>query len=107
MQNPTMEPQAMAALLEGITAAHQHVGDPCSSWVVNAALEQMFGEIIPPRSWKKEALRLWATLPYFARGYITAREDQRDAALRRGQNELAAMKQQIKKEQANETQTAA
>jgi hypothetical protein len=109
IQNPTMPPEAMAALLEGITAAHQHVGDPVSSWVVNRALETMFGEVSPPRSWKKEALRLWATLPYFSRSYITKREADRDAALRRSQNQLAEMKAQLKKEHENadENKTAA
>jgi hypothetical protein len=105
MQNPTMPPEAMAALLEGVTAGHRDlVGDPVSSFVVDRALEQMFGEVQPPHSWKKETIRLWETLPYFSRKYIAVREQQRDSALRRSQNMLAEARNKIRKE--HETQAA-
>jgi hypothetical protein len=101
MQSITLDPRALCAVLEGVTAAHHHLGDPVSSWQVNRALEERFGVVKPPKSWGKDVHRLFDALPYFVRTYIGLREKQRDTALRQSQNELAAMKQELKKENAN------
>jgi hypothetical protein len=46
-------------------------------------------QIRPPR-WPKDDQAIWRTLPALVRHRISVREQERDAGLRRKQNELAA-----------------
>jgi hypothetical protein len=113
LQNAALEADALSALLEGITAGHQHLGDPVASWQVNRALELAYGEVKMPRSWKKEKVRLFNTLPYFVKSYIAYRDKQVDTALRRAQNEAGDLRhkfkqmEEAKEANADENKTAA
>jgi hypothetical protein len=82
--------QQIHAVLGAITRLHDRFGlaNPVAG-PVHAALYRIF-EIYPPRSWPKEDKALWATLPALVRHRITSREAERDAGLRKKQNELAA-----------------
>jgi hypothetical protein len=80
-----LEP-AMAA----ITAWHSYyfLADPCSSIPVRTVLERRL-RIEFPRSWSREDRLLFASLGPDQKAVLFKREEQRDAALRRKQNELA------------------
>jgi hypothetical protein len=61
----------------------------------------------PPRSWDGAAKAAWFALPDQLKLYTTKREDARDAALRRAQNKLAAMRAALQKEKHNEQEPTA
>ncbi len=46
----------------------------------------------PPRSWSKEARERWSSLPRETQEFILRRETERDAEVRRGQNEAAELR---------------
>jgi len=54
--------------------------------------------IEPPRSWSKEWKEEFATYPREAQEKILQREQERDSAIRRGQNEVADARKQIEAE---------
>lgn len=56
--------------------------------------------IEPPRSWTKEQKSQFSNLPREAQEIISAREQDRETALRRGQNELAEQRKQAEAAQA-------
>jgi hypothetical protein len=82
--------QGCLALLAAIAEIHDvhSLSDPTSSGFVRTALESII-KSEPPRSWPKEDRASWATLPPDIRQAISRREEQRDLALRRAQNNLA------------------
>jgi hypothetical protein len=61
----------------------------------------------PPRGWDGPHKFMWFQLPDQLKLYTTAREDARDAALRRAQNKLAAMRAALQKEKHNEQEPTA
>lgn len=63
----------------------------------------------PPRSWSKEAREAWASLTPEAKQIVLKRETERDAELRRGQNEIAEQRKALEAERQrviSETQAA-
>ncbi len=54
--------------------------------------------IDPPRSWSKEEKERFNSLPRETQEYLTRRENERDTALRRGQNEAATLRQNLEAE---------
>ncbi len=48
-----------------------------------------------PRSWSKEEKERFSSLPRETQEYLTRRENERDTALRRGQNESATLRQTL------------
>ncbi len=69
----------------------------------DAPLEEPAGEAQPeehsaieaPRSWSKEEKERFHSLPRETQEYLTRRENERDTALRRGQNEAATLRQNL------------
>ena len=93
--------QQILAILEAVTAFHDHHGqpNPSATAVVRLALDDVI-RIEPPRSWPKEDKVLFATLPPDIRDVIARREQERDASLRRKQNELAEQTKRLTTEAA-------
>jgi hypothetical protein len=93
--------QQILALLDSIAAFHDHHGlaNPVATAVVRLALDDVI-RIEPPRSWPKEDKVLFATLPPDIRSVIARREQERDASLRRKQNELAEQTKRLTTEAA-------
>lgn len=60
--------------------------------------EENLPPIERPRSWAKELDEEWASYPREAQQRIAAREQERDAAIRRSQNELAEQRKAIEAE---------
>lgn len=60
--------------------------------------------IEPPLSWSKEHKERWAALPRETQEYLHSREQERDAAVRRGQNEAAEIRKASEAERAAATQ---
>ncbi len=56
--------------------------------------------IEPPRSWSKEEKERFNSLPRETQEYLTRRENERDTALRRGQNDTATLRQTLDTERA-------
>jgi hypothetical protein len=83
---------AMAAIQAW--AHYYFQSDPCSSVPVRTVLERPL-RIGFPRSWNKDERPLFAALPPEVRSVIYNREQQRDAALRRSQNEMAGNAKKI------------
>ena len=79
-----------------ISRAHYMIGlaDPTLGGSVSAAINDI-ARIDPPRSWPKEQKFRFTLLPYDLQLYLTAREAQRDAEVRRLQNEAAKAKQEL------------
>ena len=76
--------------LAAIERLHErfNLSNPVLTAIVGAAIERVIA-IKPPRSWPKADQALLVTLPAQIRQPIEAREQERDAGLRRKQNELA------------------
>ena len=83
-------PQVILALLAAVEALHDHHGlsNPVRTSAVRAALDTII-KIDPPRSWPRADRILFAELPPDIREITARREQQRDKALRRLQNEAA------------------
>ena len=82
--------------LEAIAAAHDYYGlaNPCATYSVRVILERRL-RIDCPRSWDMADRLVFASLDPIVRSIIFKREDQRDKALRRKQNELAEEKKRL------------
>lgn len=98
--------EALSEVVEHIASAHDAFGfpNPVTTWIVNAAMDRV-GQVEPPRSWPKEYKARFARLPVTLQRYVAAREEQRDKAIRRAQNEAADARKQLEK--ANESQIVA
>jgi hypothetical protein len=53
------------------------------------------GLLGPPRGWDGKHKAMWFALPPELKTYTTAREDERDAALKRAFNKVAEMKRKL------------
>jgi hypothetical protein len=98
----------LEAVVESISAVHewQGVADPTASPMVSAALNQI-APITPPRSWPKEQGARFLSLPRAMQKQIAERETEREKAVRRAQNEVGKLKQELKKEQEQNGQVIA
>ena len=85
--------QGCLALLAAIAEVHDvySLSNPTATTVVRTALEQII-KTEPPRSWSRDQKATWATLPIEVREIITARERDRDSALKRKFQELHDLK---------------
>jgi hypothetical protein len=80
--------------VQEISKAHVSLGlaDPTLGGLAAAAIGDVAG-ISPPRSWPSERKQHFRSLPYDMQVYLASREEQRDRAVRRAQNEAAVAKQ--------------
>jgi hypothetical protein len=76
--------------VQEISKAHVSLGlaDPTLGGLAAAAIGDVAG-ICPPRSWPSESKQHFRSLPYDVQVYLARREEQRDRAVRRAQNEAA------------------
>jgi hypothetical protein len=89
--------QNILAMLEAIEVLHDSyhgLSNPTRAAVVRAALDQIV-RADPPRSWPKEEKAEFARLPPDIRYIIAKREQERDRALRNGQNAIADKLKQL------------
>lgn len=79
-----------------ISKLHDAVGlaDPTLSGAAAAAISDLAG-IDPPRSWPDDRKQRFRSLPYDLQVYIASHEARREKALRRAQNEAAAIRQKL------------
>ncbi len=86
----------LLAILEVVERAHDLVGlpNPVRCALPRLALERII-KTDPPRSWPKEEKAQFALLPPDIRHVIAEREKERDAGLRRKQNELAEKRKEL------------
>ena len=82
---PAVVPPVSEPAAEIETATDQPAGEP-------AAIE-------PPRSWSNEDKQWFAALPPETQEVLARRENERDTALRRGQNEVATQRQSFAAQQ--------
>lgn len=82
--------------LQDVSRAHVCLGlaDPTLGGAVADAISDIAG-IGPPRSWPNDRKRRFKSLPYDLQVYVAAHEAQREKALRRAQNEAAALRQKL------------
>jgi hypothetical protein len=85
-----LAPLGMSAIwpaVQEISRAHYTIGlaDPTLGGLVSAAINEI-AKIDPPRSWPADQKRRFQQLPYDLQLYVTNREKQRDAEVRRAQN---------------------
>jgi hypothetical protein len=82
--------------IEAIERAHDIAGlpNPVATFAVRFALSK-YATIEPPRSWDKHGKLLFAGLPLEVQATVAAREQNREANLRRGQNEIAELKKRL------------
>jgi hypothetical protein len=87
----------IAESLEAIDQLHQAaaVGSPVATWVVRSTVGG--STIEAPRSWDKEGKVLFAQLPPDIQAKVATREADRETALRRSQNEAAALRNELKR----------
>jgi hypothetical protein len=91
------EPEYVASMVAAIGrmhTVHAALADPTASRAVTFVLNQSVTPVEPPRSWPKAEKELFGSLPPQIKTIIAKREIEREAGLRRKQNELA---EQIKK----------
>jgi hypothetical protein len=83
-------PERIAAECRAIEKLHDQFGlaNPLQTRAARWALDQVLTAELP-RSWPQADKELFKTLPVQIRHVISAREQDRERALRRGQNELA------------------
>jgi hypothetical protein len=62
---------------------------------VAAAAINAVADIDPPRSWPNDRKQRFKSLPYDLQVYAVSHETQREKALRRAQNEVAALRQKL------------
>jgi hypothetical protein len=88
-------PERIAAEAQAIELLHDQCGlaNPMQTRAARWALEL---KIEPPRSWPKEEKAMFAHLPVQIRNIITARENDRERALRRAQNSYAELKKLLR-----------
>ena len=82
--------------VQEISGAHVAAGfaDPTLGGVAAAAINHVAG-IDPPRSWPNDRKLRFQSLPYDLQIYVADHEAQREKALRRAQNEAAAIRQKL------------
>ena len=75
---------------------HLSIGlaDPTLGGPAVTAISDLAG-IEPPRSWPDDRKQRFRSLPYDLQIYVVSRETQREKALRRAQNEAAALRQKL------------
>jgi hypothetical protein len=90
-------PERIAAEAQAIEKLHDqcNLANPLQTRAARLALDQVL-KIEPPRSWPKEEKAMFAHLPVQIRHIITARENDRERALRRAQNEYAEAKKRLR-----------
>jgi hypothetical protein len=81
--------------LLAIEALHILAGmaNPVATPVVRAMTEG--ASVVPPRSWTRVEKEEFQLLPRHAQEVLVRRENDRERALRRGQNEIAAIKKRL------------
>ena len=82
--------------VQDISKLHASLGlaDPTLGGPVAAALSDV-AAIAPPRSWPGDYKQRFKSLPYDVQLFVAAHEAQREKALRRAQNEAAAVRQKL------------
>jgi hypothetical protein len=90
-------PERIAAEAQAIEKLHDqyNLANPLQTRAARWALDQVL-KIESPRSWPKADKELFKTLPVQIRNIITARENDRERTLRRGQNEVAELKKLLR-----------
>jgi hypothetical protein len=80
-----------------ISLAHSIIGlpDPCGAWQVVAAISRLTKTRHLPRSWPREFQLQWDVLPEDIKQIIQTREEQRDRAVSRAQNEAADLRKKL------------
>jgi hypothetical protein len=88
--------EPLLEILRGISAAHTALGlaDPTGNWPVTAALSRI-SNVAPPRSFPKAEKEAFQQLPYALQNYLSRRELQREAEIRRAHNEAGIARQQL------------
>lgn len=105
-ESPTQAP--LSDLVEDIKPDNTQSGDEPDAAAADA---QPHGEdqgtepaaeppIEPPRSWTKEARERFASLPRETQEYLASREQERDVATRRSQNEAAEQRKALEAERS-------
>jgi hypothetical protein len=94
--------ECLSKELEAIDSAHEELGygPPAKSRIVVDAFSAVH-HVPPPRSWSKDELSFFETLPHGAKLAIARRESDRDRALSRSLNELAEQRKQLEKKNDN------
>ncbi len=91
---PGPNEEALQDAAEGEERAYHEQPDPANEPPVEA-----------PRSWSKEEKERFQSLPRETQEYLNRRENERDTALRRGQNDTATLRQNLEaREQALQQQ---
>jgi hypothetical protein len=82
--------------VQDVSKLHGSLGlaDPTLGGPVTDAISEVAG-VIPPRSWPDQYKLRFKSLPYDIQRFIAAHEAQREKALRRAQNEAAAVRQKL------------
>jgi hypothetical protein len=105
LQSRELGVDALTEIARSIARAHSRFADPCSSWAVRAAFEEIGGVYQVPRSWPKAEWPVWDDLPWPVKRYLDMRERQRDVAINRAQQEAGDLRHQLKLRNSNETKT--
>ena len=74
---------------------------------LQAAELKLLGLPGPPRGWDGKHKAMWFALPAELKIYTTQRENDRDAALKKGLNKVAEMKRKIQNDHLESIATAA
>jgi hypothetical protein len=96
LQSRELGVDALTEIARSISRAHSRFADPCSSWAVRAAFEEIGGVYEVPRSWPKSEWPTWDGLPWTAKRYLAPREKQRDVTVNRAQTEAAECRKQLR-----------
>lgn len=81
--------QDISRVHTALRLADPTLGGPAASAISTA------GGITPPRSWPDQQKRCFQLLPYDLQVFVASHEAQREKALRRAQNEAAAVRQKL------------
>jgi hypothetical protein len=86
-------------IVQEISRAYYTKGlaDPTLSGTVCAAINEI-ARIDPPRSWPREHKARFLQLPYDLQAYVSARENDRDKAVKRAQSEAGKLRHALKRE---------
>lgn len=82
LENSALGIGELSFIVESVSAVHENTSDPTLSPLVTAALDRV-SPIVAPRSWDAEHRTMWQRLPRDLQIYTVARENERDAALRK------------------------
>jgi hypothetical protein len=110
LQSRDLGVDALTEIARGIARAHSRFADPCSSWAVRAAFEEIGGHYQVPRSWPKAEWPVWEDLPWPVKRYLDMRERQRDVAINKAQQEAGDLRHKLRemeKRNVHQKQTAA